>query len=85
MFYQRSQVIERRLEWMVSLIQSGRHSTQSLAETLGISVPTVSRCLAALRKRGYGIEPHRSADGWFYVLREGPRPGSSIKAKVNVS
>src|SRR5262245_47070592 len=42
-FYQRSFAIERRLEMLLHLIQTGRHSSQSLAEHLGVSVPTVSR------------------------------------------
>ncbi len=85
MFYQRSLAIERRLERVMNLIQSGRHSTQSLAETLGVSVPTVSRCLAALRERGYSIEPHRSADGWFYALGEQSPVASVVQANHSVS
>lgn len=68
MQYQQSFAIERRLEEMLALIRSGRHSTPSLAESLGISVPTVSRCLTALRDRGYDIKPVRGNDGWHYVL-----------------
>jgi biotin operon repressor len=84
-FYQRSLVIERRLERVMNLIQFGRQSTQSLAETLEVSVPTVSRCIAALRERGYSIEPHRSADGWFYVLGEISPVASIVHPNHSVS
>jgi biotin operon repressor len=70
MFYQRSFTIERRLEEVLRLIRSGSHSTPSLAAELGISIPTVSRSLTALRERGHDIRPERGPDGWHYVLVE---------------
>jgi hypothetical protein len=53
-----------------------------LAESLGVSIPTVSRCVTALRERGYDIRAERRARGWRFVLeakqgtrvRHGHRP-----------
>ena len=71
MLYQRSQAIEHRLNTLLGLIRIGRHSTPELAERLGVSVPTVSRCIRALRERGHAIEAKRTSDGWSYRLARG--------------
>jgi biotin operon repressor len=68
MLYQRSREIEGRLADLLWLIQRGRYSTPKLASALGISKPTVSRCLSALRDRGYSIRAVKGADGWAYEL-----------------
>jgi biotin operon repressor len=60
MFYQRSLEIERRLETTLDLIRSGRYSTPMLAEKLGVSIPTVSRHVTALRERGHDIRSERA-------------------------
>lgn len=74
MLYERSMEIERRLEEVLHLIRTGKHSTPSLAKTLDVSVPTVSRCLLALRERGHDIKPIRGPEGWHYVLMPEKRP-----------
>ena len=66
--YRRSQEIQIRLGRLIDLIRSGRHTTATLAAALGISVPTVFRCLAALRERGYGIRSVHNARGWAYKI-----------------
>ncbi len=68
MVYQRSLDIERRLEAVLGLIRSGEYSTPMLAEQLGVSIPTVSRVVTALRERGHDIRSERKSDGWRYVL-----------------
>src|SRR5258707_10266193 len=68
MLYQRSQEIEQRLNTVLRLIRSGRYSTPKLAERLGVSIPTVSRCVTALRERGHDIRAEKSAQGWSYIL-----------------
>lgn len=68
MLYQRSLDIERRLETVLRLIRSGGYSTPLIAEQLGISIPTVSRDVTALRERGYDIRSERKDEGWRYVL-----------------
>ena len=72
MLYQRSLAIERRLHALLRLIQRGHHSTHTLAEELGVSVPTVSRDIAALRQRGYAIRAMRGSDSWCYELTAEP-------------
>lgn len=64
--YHRSLAIESRMDRLLSLIRTDNYSTPALAEKLGVSVPTVSRCIRALRDRGYTIEARRVADGWSY-------------------
>ena len=68
MLYQRSLDIERRLETVLRLIRSGGYSTPLIAEQLGISIPTVSRDVTALRERGHDIRSERKDEGWRYVL-----------------
>jgi biotin operon repressor len=68
MMYQRSHEIEQRLETVLQLIRTGRYSTPTLAEEVGVSIPTVSRCVNALRERGHDIKAEKHTDGWRYVL-----------------
>ena len=70
MLYQRSLDIERRLEAILRLIRTGGYSTPMLAQRLGVSVPTVSRYVTALRDRGHNIRSERIDDGWQYVLNK---------------
>lgn len=79
MIYERSQTIERRLETVLRLIRTGRYSTPSLAEKVGVSIPTISRCVNALRKRGHEIRSERHSDGWRYVLS---RKSATVKSEV---
>ena len=76
MLYQRSLDIERRLEAILRLIRAGGYSTPILAQRLGVSVPTVSRYVTALRDRGHNIRSERIDEGWQYVLLKGPSNGS---------
>ncbi len=68
MLYRRSLEIEQRLSAALRLIRKGRYSTPKLAEQLGVSVPTVSRYVTALRERGHDIRAERQARGWRYFL-----------------
>lgn len=72
MLYQRSREIESRLADLLKLIESGDFSTPKLAAALGTSKPTVSRCISALRKRGYDIHSVKNADGWAYRIGSVP-------------
>jgi predicted DNA-binding transcriptional regulator YafY len=68
MLYQRSLDIEQRLQAELRLIRSGGYSAPMLAEQLGVSIPTVSRDVTALRERGHEIRSERKPEGWRYVL-----------------
>jgi biotin operon repressor len=72
MLYQRSREIESRLSELVRLIRTGRYSTPKLAAALGISKPTVSRCITALRERGYAIRAIKDPEGWAYEVISEP-------------
>ena len=72
MRYRRSQEIEHRLAEVLRLIRKGRYSTPKLAATIGVSIPTISRCVESLRARGYEIRSVRGQRAWRYVLEGGP-------------
>ncbi len=69
MLYERSLTIEKRLQDVLELVQVGRYSTPALAEKLGVSVPTVSRDVTALRERGHDIRAERRDGSWRFVLK----------------
>lgn len=68
MLYQRSLDIEQRLQSVLELVRAGKYSTATIAEELGVSVPTVSRAVTALRQRGYDIRSERRGNAWRFVL-----------------
>jgi biotin operon repressor len=67
MRYRKSLEIEQRLAETLRLIETGKYSTPMLAEILGVSIPTISRYVTALRDRGHDIRAERRPDGWRYV------------------
>lgn len=73
MIYERTLAIGQRFAAILDLIRAGQHSTRTLAAALSVSEPTISRCLAALRHRGYQIEPRRKGQTWCFVLVHEPR------------
>jgi biotin operon repressor len=86
MLYQRSLEIEQRLQTVLELVETGKYSTPLLANELGVSVPTVSRDVTALRERGHDIQSQRLPDGsWRYRLsqtstsRHKAQPGRSAR------
>ncbi len=68
MLYQRSLDIEQRLDAVLRLVRSGGYSTPMIAEELGVSIPTVSRDLTALRERGHDVRAAKRPGGWRYML-----------------
>lgn len=68
MLYEKAFAIERRLTELVRLLRGGKLSTPALAQKLGVSVPTVSRDITALRQRGYEIRSLRVSRSWGYEL-----------------
>lgn len=81
--FERSLEIERRLDEVLRLIRTGRFSTRMLAEAIGVSIPTISRCVMALRVRGYDIKAERQAKEWRYVLAV--KAAGDQKAKASPS
>ena len=73
MIYERTLAIGQRFAAILDLIRAGQHSTRTLAAALSVSEPTISRCLAALRHRGYQIKPRRKGQTWCFVLVREPR------------
>lgn len=83
MLYQRSMGIERRLVSVLRLIRSGGYSSPMIARELGISVPTVSRDVTALRERGNDIRSQRKDDGWrYFLVRKRTKSRSSVKDEL---
>jgi len=68
MRYQQAIEIHDRIEVVLRLIETGKYSTPALAEEVGVSIPTISRIVAALRERGHAIQAERTSKGWHYVL-----------------
>ena len=66
--YERSLLLEKRLQSILALLDHGKHSTPTLAQELRVSEPTISRCLTALRKRGHSIRASKNGNGWSYQL-----------------
>lgn len=82
MLYQRSYEIERRLGEVLRLIGTGTFSTPKIADELGVSIPTVSRDVLALRQRGFSIHSERTDDGWRYMLGN-TLPDKKLRIVVN--
>ena len=80
--FERSLEIERRLDEVLRLIRIGRFSTPMLAAEVGVSIPTISRCVTALRLRGYDIRAEKHENGWRYIVSGKKKPG---KKKANAS
>lgn len=68
MRYQQATEIHERIDTVLRLIQTGQYSTPALADKVGVSVPTISRIVAALRERGHDIHAERTEKGWRYIL-----------------
>lgn len=66
--YQRSFQIEQRLRAVLKHIAQGDYSTPQIATELGVSIPTISRSVLALRERGFAIRAEKGDGGWHYVL-----------------
>jgi biotin operon repressor len=77
MLYQRSLEIETRLDQVLRLIRTGKYSTPKLAEEVGVSIPTISRCVTALRERGHDIRAEKQGNSWRYLL---VRPEKAVNA-----
>ena len=77
MRYQHSLEIHERIEFVLALIETGRYSTPALAQEVGVSIPTISRIVAALRERGYDIHAEKHGNCWRYVM---PVPRSNRKS-----
>jgi len=68
MRYQQAIEIHERIGEVLRLIETGQYSTPALAEQVGVSIPTISRIVAALREQGYDIQAKRQGSGWRYFL-----------------
>ncbi len=81
MRYQQTLEIHQRLETVLRLIGTGKYSTPALAETVGVSIPTISRIVAALRVQGHDIRAERTSQGWRYLLISGTDPCNKAVSK----
>ena len=82
MRYRVSEEIHKRLETVLRLIATGRYSTPALAKEIGVSIPTISRIVNALRERGYEIRTERISSGWRYYLTEPSVPHVDNRAML---
>ena len=70
--YERSFLIEQRLQDAINLIETGSVNAQQLASSLGVSIATAQRIVLALKKRGYTIRSVHETDGWRYEVVNKP-------------
>jgi biotin operon repressor len=80
MLYERSFEIEKRLDHVLRLIRTGKYSTPKLAEEVGVSIPTISRCVTALRERGHDIRAEKNGNGWRYLLVRPPKAANRTES-----
>jgi biotin operon repressor len=80
MLYERSFGIEKRLDQVLRLIRTGRYSTPKLADEVGVSIPTISRCVTALRERGQDIRAEKHGNGWRYILVRPPKTANRTES-----
>jgi len=66
--YERTRKIEERFETTVNLIKEKRLSAGGLAKELTVSLPTVQRIVAELKRRGYPIRSVHEENGWHYEI-----------------
>jgi len=86
MLYQRSQQIEARLAKLLRLIGTGCYSSPALAAALGISTPTVSRCIEALRRRGHPIRAIKQDNRWHFAFdRQAGASDESIPESTKIN
>jgi len=78
--FERSFEIERRLDHVLRLIRTGRYSTPMLAEEVDVSIPTISRCVNALRERGHDIRAEKHGNGWRYILVRQPKDANRTES-----
>ena len=83
--FERSLEIERRLDDVLRLIRTRRFSTPMLAEEVGVSIPTISRCVTALRLRGHDIRAEKHEDGWRYMVVGKQNPGKKATQASKLS
>jgi biotin operon repressor len=60
--------IHEPIEEVLHLIETAEYSTPSLAEAIGVSIPTVSRIVSVLREQGHQIRAMRIGKSWRYVI-----------------
>ena len=78
--FQRALEIQNRLDEVLRLIGTGKYSTPKLAEEVGVSIPTISRCVTALRDRGHDIRAFKTSIGWRYrIVKSAEQAGKEPK------
>jgi len=82
MFYGHSEMIAGRIDLALELIETGDHSTKTLAAELGISIPTASRVISALRQRGYSIKSVKNGKAWAYRLMSPKQKSRAISQEA---
>jgi predicted DNA-binding transcriptional regulator YafY len=60
------------LQTVLRRIEGGSDSTAELAAEIGVSVPTISRDVTALRQRGHAIRAEKLGPTWRFVLDPSP-------------
>ncbi|GAA4445273.1 HTH domain-containing protein [Novipirellula rosea] len=83
--YKRAIEIQQRLDAILQLIAGGQHSTPQIADEIGVSTATVSRCIEALRNQGNIIKAEKLENQWRYKLLSNSVKQSSTFEKAGKS
>jgi len=82
MLYDKSFEIEERLHALLKLVREGDSGAPAIAEYLGVSIPTVSRSINALRRRGFNITAEKCGSSWRYCVIEGKASSRETSTKL---
>ena len=70
MRYQKSLEIALRVAETLRPVKAWQNSMRLLTETLGVSMPTISRIIAGFREQGHEFLAQRTSTGWSYQLTQ---------------
>lgn len=81
MTYERTQQIEERFRKTIDLLSEEPRGAKQLSSKLDVSMSTVRRIIAALKRRGYIIKSVRDDVGWRYELMTNNKSLSEVLPK----
>lgn len=85
MLYDKTFEVEERLKALLLIVKKGGSSAPSIADQLGVSVPTVSRSISVLRRRGFDIRSEKHGHSWRYTIDENKGIGKSLVNRSRAS
>jgi len=81
MRYDRAIAISKRHKNLLALVRAGSYSSDSLAEKLGVSNPTIYRDILFLKQQGYPIVSVKLPSKWAYQFASNDTASNSHEAR----